>query len=472
MLNFDRSPSTLEFYKTLIENVNDGIYVFDEGGEIEFVNQRVLDILGVSRDDLVGQHLSLFESLEIITEREIEEILEGCKQVLQEGEDEVRIEVSPEISADIQHLELRLTPLRTDHDSDFVIAYSRDITEHRQRAERLQHQQTLLDAVIETSIDGILVIDRDRDYVTWNQQFIDMWGVPEELIGDNPEEMGLDWACSQLKNPEKFMKKVEYLYDHPTKKSRDQLELNDSRVFDRYSAPVEGADDTLYGRVWFFRDITERVEYEEKLENQNDRLEEFASVASHDLRNPLSVAQGRLELARDESDNPHLDAIDQAHDRMEAIITDILTIARDGNEGVEVDSVSLQTVGETSWGHVDTQNASLSIVTDKIILADERRLIQILENLFRNAVDHGGKDVTVTVGDLEEGFYVEDDGPGIPVDEREEVFEAGFSTDAEGTGFGLNIVQEISKAHGWEVEVTEGQSGGARIEFNGVEFTK
>ena len=100
--------------------------------------------------------------------------------------------------------------------------------------------------------------------------------------------------------------------------------------------------------------------------------------------------------------------------------------------------------------------------------ADATRLRQLLENLFRNSVDHGGEDVTITVGTLADGFYVADDGPGIPEAERDQVFESGYSTNRDGTGFGLAIVEEIAAGHGWEITVTEGVEGGARFEVTGV----
>jgi signal transduction histidine kinase len=89
---------------------------------------------------------------------------------------------------------------------------------------------------------------------------------------------------------------------------------------------------------------------------------------------------------------------------------------------------------------------------------------------MRNAVEHTSQDVTVTVGELEEGFYVEDDGSGIPEDSRDDVFDAGHTTTDEGTGFGLSIVKEVAEAHGWEVSIAEGSEGGARFEITNVEF--
>jgi signal transduction histidine kinase len=106
--------------------------------------------------------------------------------------------------------------------------------------------------------------------------------------------------------------------------------------------------------------------------------------------------------------------------------------------------------------------------TEQTIQADRSRLQQLLENLMRNSVEHGDKTVTVVIGDLNNGFYVADDGPGIPEPERDEVFEAGYSTATEGTGFGLNIVQKVVDAHGWDVQIAESESSGARFEFREV----
>jgi PAS domain S-box-containing protein len=211
---------------------------------------------------------------------------------------------------------------------------------------------------------------------------------------------------------------------------------------------------------------TQRAE----LERQNERLEKFTSVVSHDLRNPLQLATGRVELAQNECDSPHLlDAAD-ALERMDTLIADLLTIAGGGKRVQETDTVGLSAAAEECWTWVETEDATLTVGTDRTIRADENRLEQLLENLMLNAVEHGGDAVTVTVGDLDGGFYVADDGPGIAPDERTAVFDAGYSTADSGTGFGLSIVKEMAEAHGWEVGITAAEDGGARFEITGVEF--
>jgi len=230
------------------------------------------------------------------------------------------------------------------------------------------------------------------------------------------------------------------------------------------------------GYLILLRDITERTTRERELEatrrdleRSNERLEEFASVVSHDLRNPLNVASLRLELAQQEVDSEHLEAVDRAHDRMNSLVEDLLLLARSGTRVDEQRQLSLTTVVEDCWRTVETADATLRVEREFEIRADPSRLRQLLENLLRNALDHGPTDVTVTLGPMTDGFYVADDGPGIPETDRERVLDRGYSTATDGTGLGLAIVATIAEAHGWTVSVTDSTDGGARFEFTGVE---
>jgi len=225
-----------------------------------------------------------------------------------------------------------------------------------------------------------------------------------------------------------------------------------------------------------FQDVTDRKRQEQALARQNERLDEFAGIVSHDLRNPLSVAAGRLELAQAACDSDHLDPLGDAIERMERIVDDVLWLAREGRDIGSTDPKNLHEALEDAWSIVadDADDATL-VVSDYAgdsspIEADHNRLSQLLENLFRNAIEHGGAGVTVTVGALDDGFYVEDDGPGIPEEQRAAVFDSGFSTSAEGTGFGLSIVEQVVRAHGWEIDLADGSDGGARFEITGVSF--
>jgi len=216
----------------------------------------------------------------------------------------------------------------------------------------------------------------------------------------------------------------------------------------------------------------ERERAEAEVQRERDRHEEFTSVVSHDLRNPLNTAMGHIDFVETDG-NDHLEAVDDSLSRMKTLIDDLLTLARDGTQVEELTAVNLADLSREAWGTAETMDADLTTTGDRVVVrADRSRLRQLLENLFRNAVDHGGTDVTIRVGSLADasGFFVEDDGPGIPASEREEVFESGFTTSEDGTGFGLRIVEEIVAAHGWTVAVSEGSEGGARFEIEGVEF--
>lgn len=222
------------------------------------------------------------------------------------------------------------------------------------------------------------------------------------------------------------------------------------------------------------QDITEQKERERELRQQKERMEEFANVVSHDLRNPLNVVSGRLEMVQEECDSSHLGTINDAIARMECIIEDMLWLAHEGRDIGETQAVDLRQTVERLWPMVSDTSEHVDLVTNEtgnqvVIDADADRLAQLLENLFRNAIDHGGSDVTVRFEVTETGFAIEDDGPGIPPNEQDHILKTGYSTDEGGTGLGLSIVKQVVDAHGWDIYVTEGSEGGARFEIAGVE---
>jgi PAS domain S-box-containing protein len=233
------------------------------------------------------------------------------------------------------------------------------------------------------------------------------------------------------------------------------------------------------------RDVSDRKAHERELEAKTERLNEFAGIVSHDLQTPITVADARLDLAIDECNTEHLPAIRDALDRMEEIIDATLSLARDGRVVDETEPVELAATARRWWDSMerdgstpggvggDTEGATLEIEADRLTIeADRERLRRAIENLFANAIDHGGEAVTVAVGKIDdEGFFVADDGPGIHGDaDAEIIFKTGFSMSSDGTGFGLAIVEEIVDAHGWTIEATESADGGARFEVTGVEF--
>ncbi len=235
------------------------------------------------------------------------------------------------------------------------------------------------------------------------------------------------------------------------------------------SEPFSDWDATLVDLMarWVGNEL-DRQRATAEVARERDRFETFASMVSHDLRNPLNVATGRLDLAREEHDSPNLERSAEALDRMAELIEDALSFARLGSRGFDLEAVDLSEVGCEAWTTVDTRDATLSLGTPGVIAGDRSRVRTLFENLFRNAVEHGGDDVSVVIDRGTGGFYVADDGPGIPEEVRDTVFEIGYSSTDTGTGFGLGIVKQIADAHGWSITVGASESGGARFDIRGV----
>ena len=241
-------------------------------------------------------------------------------------------------------------------------------------------------------------------------------------------------------------------------------------VVEQTIAPITNERDEIIYFVAINNEITELRRRTRELQRQNERLEEFARTLSHDLKNPLNVAQGRLDLAEQTNDNEQFDKIRQALTRMETLIDEALSLAKHGLTVQQSEPVHLRETVQHAWGAVPTENATLecTIPDGATVSGDESRICELLENLFGNAVEHAGPNTTVRVEPLEmhTGFYVADDGPGIPAAERDTVFEPGYTSTEDGTGFGLAIVREIAAAHDWGIELTESNDGGARFEFS------
>jgi signal transduction histidine kinase len=205
------------------------------------------------------------------------------------------------------------------------------------------------------------------------------------------------------------------------------------------------------------------------LRRQAEQLEQFSAVVSHDLRNPLNVLSGYLSLSEDELTSSRYDAMSGAVDRMETLIDDLLMLARRGETIGDTEPVPVTAVAEDAWDSVRAPNATLTIA-DEIgrVEADPSRLRQALENLFRNAIDHGGPDVSIEIGPIAAdgggvgGMYVADDGPGIPAELVDTIFDSGVSS-ADSSGIGLAIVDRIVEAHEWDIDVRN--DGGAVFEL-------
>jgi PAS domain S-box-containing protein len=347
-----------------------------------------------------------------------------------------------------------------------------NLLERRRQALRLadrkeaevREQRALAEAALAAVPDLFFTLDRDGELARWNDRL-------EAVTGRDAATLSAGETL-ELVVPEgrpRVQATVRRVLAHGESRTVE-VDLVDG---DGGAVPYELGlaprveDGTIVGAVGVGRDLTDR-RMRRQLAAQNERLEKFAAIVSHDLRNPLSVATGFLDLAREQHDSSELARVGDALDRMAALIEELLALARHGRVVDEPTPVDIAAVAESAWAETDTgPDATLEVPDDGSVLADADRLRELFGNLFRNAVEHGGPDVTVTVEPTPDGFRVDDDGPGIPPDA--DVFEYGYTTDVEGTGFGLAIVREIADAHGWTITAGAAPSGGARFEVTGVE---
>jgi len=325
-----------------------------------------------------------------------------------------------------------------------------------------------LRTVFERLATGVCVLDHNHRVVDVNSTGKDMLGLPDDAIGA---------PVADLLPNDAFRDHVQEATDRRgiVRVENDQADgdnADPSRYYEVQVTPIEPSRDPDGGRVLVVNDVTEQQRRQQQLKRQNERLEAFTSVISHDLRNPLNVAAGNVTLARENGGTDPLEHAGRALDRMETLIDDLLALAYSGAAISDPERVALGRVAADAWQTVDTKAATLELQADASIVADRSRLHQLIENLFRNAVEHGGNTVTVTIGKRADGFYIADNGPGIPADKRSEVFETGYSTRDAGTGLGLNIVHEVVEAHDWTIHVDESAEGGARFNVDGVEFVE
>jgi PAS domain S-box-containing protein len=350
----------------------------------------------------------------------------------------------------------------------------RDVSTERRR-ERELHYKT---RVMNGAPIGITMSDPSRpdDPVSYvSDRFVEMTGYDREATPDR--------NCRFLRGPDTVAEPVDDLRaaieaGEPATATLRTSRRDGEAFWVRTSlAPLCGEDGEVERWVGFQEDVTGSETYRRRLERRNARLERFAHALSHDLRNPLTVAQGRLERVRDAVDSEDLDAVAGAHSRIGTLIDDLLALVDAADEAVDTEPVSLATAAEACWAALETGAATIRIESDRTLRADPRRFRRLLTNLLGNTpgndsaspratspADAAGSPC-VTVGGTEDGFYVADGGTGTSTDDR--LFELGDSTGRE-AGFGLSIVDDFAAVHGWTVCVWAGERGGTGFEVVGI----
>lgn len=459
----------LRSFKQAVEHAGHSIYCTDRDGTIRYANSASEEITGYTVEEVVGRTPRVVKSGEHdeeFYEEMWETILNGevwQNRMVNERKDGTRYVVNQTIS-----------PVEGETgEIERFVAVNSEVTEYETHERELQRLKRRFETLFEQFPDMVFIHDEEGTIKRVNAKACDKLGYEGDQL-----EGSTVWDIDSSIGREEARELWENLSTENTSMVESVHECADGTTI-----PVEVHITLLNGESREFltvaRDITERKQRERSLQRRaaqldrhNQRLVEFVDILSHDVPNHLDVAQMRLELAQetDEGDSTQFDAIANAHERIESLISDMQTLLEQGTQ-VETEEMNWLCFSEMAASCWDTccpgeSGVTLEFDTDGEIRAHESRFRQLLENLFWNACEHGGDGVTTRVGVTKQGFYVADDGPGIPEAERDDVLVAGYTTAGTGhSGFGLAIVREIARTHGWTVNVTESERGGARFEF-------
>ncbi|WP_439025702.1 PAS domain-containing sensor histidine kinase [Haloarchaeobius sp. DT45] len=431
---------------TLVAEMRDGFLALDADGTVIDANEAMERVLGRPTSALVGQPIG-----EVVPAAAPEETAHDDDLVVSvDGMD--------------RHFDLQRTDTTGNRSRAAELLVFRDITDTR----RIEKRHSRL---IEESSDLVTVFGEDGTIEYVSPSVRGVLGYEPDAVQGEPVT-----AFSHEADRERVVTDIETLleqaggsitFEHRLRRADGSWALVESKARNFVDDPVIG------GIAVNSRDVTDRERRERRLEAQNERLDQFTSVVSHDLRNPLGVAQGYLELGQQTGDEAAFEEVTVALGRMERMIDELLTLAREGRTIAETRPVDVERVALDAWRDVSGAMGRIRVDTPGSVTADEARLRELFENLFRNSVEHGSEHeetpesgVVVTVGGTDTGFFVADDGPGIPAAARDQVFEFGHTTTATGTGFGLSIVHRIAEAHDWMVGLTESDGGGVRFEFD------
>jgi PAS domain S-box-containing protein len=332
-------------------------------------------------------------------------------------------------------------------------------------------EEEFAERLLTEATDAVVTVGPDSTVVYANPSVEDTFGYPpSDLIGQPTATL------FRGSGADRFREAIgRHLTGNPDDEWRDvrlATECSDGTTRVSVSLFAHGDGDGSKRVSGIFREITDHSRRARELERENEQLTRLASVLSHDLREPLNNARAKLTLAKETGDEEYLDDALAINSRMADLVDDVLSLTTVDDRVTDADAevVDLAAVTELARTTVGVQSAEIAVIHPVAVRANPDHLRTVFENLLTNAVRHAGPDVRVRIGTLsdEDGFFVADDGPGIPPEDRERVFEYTYTTSDEGTGLGLAIVREIANAHDWSVNATESGDGGARIEFSGV----
>jgi len=516
LINFEGRPATLnlvtditdrklaeeelkkseEKYRTIIESMEDGYHEVDLKGNFTLFNESARKMIGYEQKDLLGMNYRQYAD-----EENTSKIYQAYSRIYRTGEPVKNFEWQiTRKDGEHRDIEVSISLIRNTegHPTGFR-GIVRDTTDRKRAEAELKSSLSLLSASLESTADGILIVDRNGKIARWNQKFADMWKIPEEVLASRDDEKAINHILKQLADPEQFVANVMKLYEQPEKSSFDQIEFADGRVFERFSQP-QRIEDNLDGRVWSFRDITERKQAEAekmKLEEQYRQAQKMEAIGqlaggvAHDFNNMLNIILGysQITLMKIEPSDPlnaNLQEIMNAARRSADLVRQLLAFARK------------QTIAPKALDLNDTVAGMLNMLRKLIgedidllwmpaanlrpVKMDPAQVDQILANLAVNARDSisGVGKITIETGNEEfddsycakhagfvPGHYVmlavSDNGCGMDKETLEQIFDPFFTTKeiGKGTGMGLATVYGIVKQNNGFINVYSEPGKGA-----------
>jgi PAS domain S-box-containing protein len=456
---------------------------------IPFASDAIHEIFRVSPDEVREDASKAFANIHPDDYSGVVASLQASAQELSPWQYEFRVKFD---DGTIRTLYANTLPEREEDGSVLWHGFITDITERKRAEEALAFTYIILRTQQELSIDGILVVDENGKILSYNPRFVDMWRIPADIIESQSDELALQSVMDKLASPEDFMQKVKHLYEFQDEISSDEVTLKDGRLFDRYSAPMLGASGKYYGRVWYFRDITERKQAEKvrerlltELESKNTEMERFIYTVSHDLRSPLVTINGFVgflesDLAKGSSERVKVDLkmISSAINKMERLLKDTLELSRVGRVANPPKLVPFAEIVQEALDQVHEKIVAKGVrVTIHPYLpsvnVDRMRIVEVLTNLMENSIKYIGDQPhpSIEVGHRLDGeetvFFVKDNGMGIDPGQHDKIFGLFYKVDkkSEGSGAGLAIIKRIIEVHGGRIWIESALGKGCTVCF-------